>query len=97
MAAAAFLIRDGAIAGRQITIIEGSNHIRSSPDGSGTPEEGCVMGGGRMLESRHVCAFDLSNSVPTLDMTRSVTAETRDWKRTMKTLSRFRLVRGGMR
>jgi len=28
MAAAAFLIRDGAIAGRQITIIEESNRIR---------------------------------------------------------------------
>jgi myosin-crossreactive antigen len=28
MAAAAFLICDGAIAGRQITIIEESNHIR---------------------------------------------------------------------
>ncbi len=97
MAAAAFLVRDAGIAGHQITIIEESDRIGGSLDGAGTAEEGYVLRGGRMLESRYVCTFDLFDSIPTLDLARSVTAETLDWNRTMKTSSRSRLVRGGMR
>ena len=39
MAAAAFLIRDGDVLGRDITIIEESDVIGGSLDGSGSPEK----------------------------------------------------------
>lgn len=49
MAAAAFLIRDGDMQGRRITIFEESDAIGGSLDGSGSPETGYVLRGGRML------------------------------------------------
>ena len=97
LAAAAFLIRDGDVPGHRITIFEESDRIGGALDGSGTPEDGYVLRGGRMLESKYVCTFDLFDSIPTLDMTRTVTEETMAWNRTMKTSSKSRLVRDGMR
>lgn len=97
LAAAAFLIRDGDIPGHRITIFEESDRIGGALDGAGSPEDGFVLRGGRMLESKYVCTFALFDSIPTLDMTRSVTAETLAWNQTMKTSSKSRLVRDGMR
>ncbi|MEO6982910.1 MAG: oleate hydratase [Edaphobacter sp.] len=58
LAAAAFLIRDGNIPGRNITILEGSETIGGSLDAAGTPKEGYVMRGDRMLESKYLCCFN---------------------------------------
>ena len=57
MAAAAFIIRDGDMLGTDITILEESAVIGGSPDGSGSPEEGYVLRGGRMIESKYLCTF----------------------------------------
>ena len=97
MAAAAFLIRDGDVPGHRITIFEETDRIGGALDGAGTPENGYVLRGGRMLESKYVCTFALFDSIPTLDMTRTVTEETRAWNRTLRTSSKARLVRNGMR
>jgi myosin-crossreactive antigen len=67
LAAAVFLIRDGDIPGRNITIFEELDTIGGSLDGSGSPETGYVLRGGRMLESKYLCTFDLFSSIPTLD------------------------------
>lgn len=97
LAAAAFLVRDGDIPGHRITIFEESDRIGGALDGAGTADDGYVLRGGRMLESKYVCTFELFDSIPTLDMTRTVTAETLAWNKTMKTSSKSRLVRDGMR
>src|SRR6266576_250927 len=67
LAAAAFLIRDGDIPGHNITILEESAKIGGSLDAAGTTTDGYVMRGGRMLESKYPCTYDLFSSIPTLD------------------------------
>ena len=95
LAAAVFLIRDGFIPGHTITILEESSRIGGSLDAAGSPDHGYVMRGGRMIESKYLCTFDLFSSIPTLDGTRTVTREIFDWNETMKTASKSRLFRNG--
>ncbi len=97
MAAAAFMIRDGDILGHNITIFEELDKIGGSMDGSGSPEAGYVLRGGRMFESKYLCTFELFSSIPTLDGSQSVTGETLAWNKTMKTSSKSRLFRDGKR
>ncbi len=97
LAAAAFLIRDGDIPGERITILEESDKIGGSLDASGTPQGGYSMRGGRMLESKYLCTFDLFSSIPTLDASKTVTKEIFDWNATIKTSSKSRLFRDGHR
>src|SRR3984885_12390699 len=87
LAAAAFLIRDGDIRGRDITILEESAKIGGSLDATGTPADGYIMRGGRMIESKYLCTYDLFSSIPTLDESQTVTQEIIQWNETMKTSS----------
>ena len=95
LAAAAFLIRDGGFKGHQITLLEESVRMGGSLDASGNPEKGYVMRGGRMLESKYLCTFDLFSSIPTLDRTQTVTEEIFKWNMTMRTDAKSRLFRNG--
>jgi len=97
LAAAAFMIRDGDVFGQNITILEESSVIGGSLDGAGSPEDGYVLRGGRMLESKYLCTFDLFSSIPTLDESGTVTDEIFRWNETMKTSSKSRLFRDGQR
>jgi oleate hydratase len=97
LAAAAFLIQDGDIFGHSIIILEELDRIGGSLDGAGSPEAGFVLRGGRMIESKYLCTYDLFASIPTLDESRTVTQEIFAWNETMKTSSKSRLVRGGQR
>lgn len=97
LAAAAFLIRDGDIAGRNIQILEGSSLLGGSLDAAGNVENGYTMRGGRMLESKYLCTFDLFSSIPTLDDSTTVAKEIYEWNETMKTHSRSRFFRNGHR
>jgi len=97
LAAAVFLIRDGDIRGQNITILEESDKIGGSLDAAGTPADGYIMRGGRMLESKYLCTYDLFSTIPTLDNSKSVTQEIFDWNETMKTSSKSRLFRNGHR
>jgi oleate hydratase len=97
MAAAVFLIRDGDVVGRDITIIEESDTIGGSLDGSGSAEKGYVLRGGRMFESKYVCTFELFSSIPSLAGSQTVTQEILAWNETLKTSSKSRLVRDGHR
>ena len=97
LAAAAFLIRDGDVPGHRITIFEESDVIGGSLDGSGSPESGYVLRGGRMLESKYLCTFDLFASIPTLNGKQSVTDEIFAWNKAMPTSSESRLFRDGHR
>ncbi len=97
LAAAAFMIRDGDVFGHNITILEESGTLGGSLDGSGTARDGYVLRGGRMLESKYLCTFELFSSIPTLDESETVTQEIFRWNETMQTSSKSRLVRNGMR
>jgi oleate hydratase len=97
LAAAAFLIRDGDFVGKNITILEELGMLGGSLDGAGTPQHGYTVRGGRMLESKYLCTYDLFSSIPTLDESKTVTEEISEWNKTMKTSSKSRLVRNGHR
>jgi oleate hydratase len=97
LAAAAFLIRDADVPGCHITILEALGKAGGSLDGAGTPQDGYVVRGGRMLESKYLCTYDLFDSIPTLDGRSSVTKEIFDWNETLRTSSKARLVRDGKR
>lgn len=97
LAAAAFLIRDADVPGCLITIFEALDKPGGSLDGAGSPQEGYVVRGGRMLESKYLCTYDLFDSIPTLDGRSSVTKEIFDWNETIRTCSKARLVRNGRR
>ncbi|ADV82911.1 oleate hydratase [Terriglobus saanensis] len=95
LAAAAFLIRDGGVLGKNITIYEELDRLGGSLDGAGSPEEGYVLRGGRMMESKYLCTYDLFSAVPTLDRSKTVTQEIFEWNEVIKTHSHARLVRDG--
>ena len=97
LAAAAFLIRDGDVLGKNIIILEELDKIGGSLDGSGSAEEGYVLRGGRMIESKYLCTFGLFESIPTLDGSKTVTREIFDWNDVIKTSSKSRLFRDGHR
>jgi oleate hydratase len=97
LAAAAFMIRDGDVLGQDITILEESDGLGGSLDAAGSPRDGYVMRGGRMIERNYLCTYDLFSSIPTLDESKTVTREIFDWNETMKTSSESRLVRDGQR
>jgi oleate hydratase len=97
LAAAAFLIRDADVPGCDITIFEALDKPGGSLDGAGSPDEGYMVRGGRMLESKYLCTYDLFDSIPTLDGRSSVTKEIFDWNQTIRTSSKARLVRNGRR
>jgi oleate hydratase len=95
MAAAAFLIRDAGLSGHNLFILEESDKVGGSLDANGDAQSGYVMRGGRMIESKYLCTFDLFSSIPTLDNSRTVTQEIFAWNEIMKTASRSRLFRDG--
>jgi oleate hydratase len=95
LTAAALLIRDGNFKGHRIHVLEESLLLGGSLDAAGNPETGYVMRGGRMIESKYLCTFDLFGSIPTLDGSQTVTQEIFQWNETMKTSSKCTLVRLG--
>ncbi|MFJ9344135.1 oleate hydratase [Streptomyces sp. NPDC101733] len=77
LSAAAFLIRDGGFAGRDIVILEEQDRQGGSLDAAGSPETGYTMRGGRMFEIHFDCTYDLMGSIPSLDdPAKSVTEDT---------------------
>ena len=97
MAAAAVLIRDGDMLGKNITLYEELGELGGALDGSGNPDSGYLVRGGRMFESKYLCTYDLFSSIPTLDRQRTVTQEIFQWNEVIRTDSKARLVRGGRR
>lgn len=97
MAAAAVLIRDGDMLGRNITIYEELGVLGGALDGSGNPDSGYLVRGGRMLESKYLCTYDLFASIPTLDRQRTVTQEIFQSNEVIRTDSKARLIRDGRR
>ena len=68
LAGAAFLIRDGQMAGNRITILEQQDLPGGALDGIKEPKEGYVIRGGREMEDHFECLWDLFRSIPSLEI-----------------------------
>jgi oleate hydratase len=69
LAAAAFMIRDGAFSGENIFILETKPVMGGSLDGAGNPTDGYSLRGGRMLTTdNYECTWDLFKSIPSLTL-----------------------------
>ncbi len=79
LAAAAFLIRDAHMPGKNIHVIEQLDILGGSMDGAGTPEKGYTARGGREIEEHFECFMELFSFIPSLtDKSRSVLDEFRE-------------------
>jgi len=79
LAAAAYLIRDGHMAGKDITIFEESTLNGGAMDGSGNAKDGYVIRGGREMEEHYECCWDLYSQIPSIeDPSRTVLDEFRE-------------------
>ncbi|WP_310388005.1 oleate hydratase, partial [Roseateles sp.] len=67
LAGAAFLIRDGQMAGERITILEQQLLPGGALDGIKEAEKGFVIRGGREMEEHFECLWDLYRSIPSLE------------------------------
>ena len=67
LAAAAFMIRDGGVPGRNITIYEAMPVLGGSLDGGGSAADGYTLRGGRMLTTdNYECTWGLFKSIASL-------------------------------
>ena len=96
LASAAYLIREGVAAGN-IHILEESAALGGSLDGSGSPETGYLMRGGRMFtDEAYTCTYDLLSFIPSLtDPARTVREEIRLFNEQIHSHSNARLVAAG--
>ena len=78
LAAAAFMVRDGGMQGKDITIFEAMPVVGGSLDAAGGPEEGYFMRGSRMMTTENFeCTWALFDSIPSLTSPgKSVSEET---------------------
>ena len=68
LAGAAFMIRDGQMAGNNITVLERLTLPGGALDGIKEPEKGFVIRGGREMEDHFECLWDLFRSVPSIEV-----------------------------
>ncbi len=94
LAAAAFMIRDGGVPGRNITIYEALTVLGGSLDAAGNACSGYHLRGGRMLTTdNYECTWGLFKSIPSLkDPAKTVFDETVAFNQVMKAHSNARLV-----
>ncbi len=94
LAAAAFMIRDGGIAGSNLTVFDAGAVMGGALDGAGDAEKGYSMRGGRMLTTdNYECTWDLFKSIPSLQHPgRTVFEETVEFNQKHVANSKARLV-----
>lgn len=94
MAAAAYLIQDGHVDGKNIHIFEGMKILGGSNDGAGSIKDGFICRGGRMLnEETYENFWELFDRIPSIDHPgQSVTKEILDFDHLHPTEARARLI-----
>jgi len=76
LAAAEYLMRDGHMDPKNITILEQDAVSGGAMDGAGNPEDGYIARGGREMEEHYECMWDLFGQVPSIeDSSRTVLEE----------------------
>jgi oleate hydratase len=66
LAAACCLIHEAHVPAAQIHILESSKVSGGAMDGSGNPDTGYIICGGRMLNFTYRCLYDLLSTIPSL-------------------------------
>jgi|WetSurMetagenome_2_1015567.scaffolds.fasta_scaffold93118_2 oleate hydratase len=93
LAAAFYLIHDGQMDGKNITIFENLAVLGGSMDGSGDKEVGFLVRGGREMEEHYECSWDLFSHIPTLeDPSRTVLEDLREVNRNDPNVAACRLM-----
>jgi oleate hydratase len=93
LAAAFYLIRDGHMDGKNITVFENLEVLGGSMDGSGDREKGFLVRGGREMEEHYECCWDLFAHIPTIeDPFRTVLEDLRDVNRADPNVAACRLM-----
>jgi oleate hydratase len=94
LAGAAFLIRDGGVAGSEITIFEKHLPYGGSLDGAELPDGSYSLRGGRMLTTDHYeCTWDLLSTIPAAnDPNKTIREETVAFNEAYVAHSQARLV-----
>ncbi|SFC47783.1 oleate hydratase [Clostridium uliginosum] len=67
LSAAFYLLRDGHMDGKNITIFEELNIEGGAMDGAGNAETGYIIRGGREMEEHYECTWDLFADIPSLE------------------------------
>ncbi|GAA1928692.1 oleate hydratase [Microbacterium aoyamense] len=68
LSGAIFMIRDGQLPGRAITILEELDLPGGALDGIKKPKKGFVIRGGRELEDHMECLWDMMSTIPSLEI-----------------------------
>ncbi len=96
LASAVYLIREGGIPGENIHVIEQAGVTGGALDGSGSPQDGYLIRGGRMMEAHFGCTWDLFSGIPSLDdPDRTIKDECDAFNRRLVSGSHCRLLRDG--
>jgi oleate hydratase len=96
LASAVYLITEGGLRGENIHILNQDRVNGGALDGSGSPEQGYLIRGGRMHEGHFVCTWDLLSRIPTLyDSNKTVSEEIFTFNEKVVTASTSRLLRNG--
>lgn len=66
LSAAAYLILDGHMDGKNITILEEGKLLGGAMDGYGNAKDGYIIRGGREMEAHYECCWDLFSKIPSL-------------------------------
>jgi len=92
LSAAAFLVRDAQMPGKNIIIYDQLPVFGGSMDASGNPDDGYISRGERELEPYMECLWDLFGSIPSIyEEGRSVLDETRECNKEFEIDSKHRL------
>ncbi len=94
LSAAAFLIRDGKVPGKNIHVIEELKVVGGACDGAGDPKKYYVIRGGRMMNlPTYETTWELMKDIPSLtDPNKSVMQEIVDFNNKVKTNAQARVV-----
>lgn len=68
LAAAYYMIRDGGMKGEDITFIDSMNITGGSLDGSGNPEQGYMVRGGREMNWNYDNFWDIFQEIPAIEL-----------------------------
>lgn len=66
LAAAYYMIQDGHMEGKNITIFESKGVLGGALDGTGNEKDGYVIRGGREMEEHYECTWDMFSNIPSI-------------------------------
>ncbi len=96
LASAFYLIEDAGITPENIIILEQNDIAGGALDGSGNPQQGYVVRGGRMHEKQYQCYWDLLSNIPSYDdPNMSITEESMEFNERFVSHAQARLLKDG--